>query len=254
VNPSQSRDFGILRTDGYSRVVHYEEKPDSAPPGADGKLLASMGNFIFRASTLVKAVRDDAITDTSHDIAGDIVAGMYQSRKVFAYDFRGNSVPGNTEQERGYWKDVGTLDAYYGANMDLVSVTPVFSLYNSLWPIHSYSYQCPPAKFVFSDFARKRIGVATDSMVSEGAIISGGSVVRSVISPMVRVNSYSTIEESVLMEGVNIGRHCRIRKAIIDKGVHVPPNTSIGFDPEEDGRRFHISPSGVVVIPKGYGF
>jgi glucose-1-phosphate adenylyltransferase len=254
VEASQCSRFGVMETDASGRVTAYSEKPERAAPGPDGTVLASMGNFIFKTSVLVDAVVADARVSSGHDIPQDIVTPMIGSGRVMAYDFRTNIVPGVSEKERGYWKDVGTIDSYYKANMDLVAVSPVFSLYNNLWPIHSHHHHFPPAKFVFSDFGSKRVGVATDSMVCDGAIVSGGSVVRSIISPMVRINSYSTLEESVAMEGVDVGRHCRIRKAIIDKGVRVPPGTEIGFDPEEDRKMFHMSEGGVVVIPKGYEF
>jgi glucose-1-phosphate adenylyltransferase len=254
VDVSLSGQFGVIRTAPDGRVIHYEEKPERAEPGPGGRIIASMGNFMFNTGVLVEEVTADAGADSGHDIARDVVARVWERRNVYAYDFGQNSVPGMTENERAYWKDVGTLDAYYGAHLDLVSVTPVFSLYNELWPIRSFSYQLPPAKFVFSDFDGKRVGLATDSLVCEGAIVSGGTVVRSVLSPMVRVNSYSSVEDSILLNGVDIGRHSRIRKAIIDKHVRVPPGTVIGYDPEKDAKRFHVSEGGVVVVPRGYVF
>ena len=254
VPASQSSEFGNLKADDAGRVIHYEEKPKQASPGQDGMVRASMGNFIFNTDVLLEELELDAMTDSTHDIAGDIVAGSISKRRVFAYDFKSNYVPGTSEQEMGYWKDVGTLDSYYCANMDLVSVSPVFSLYNSYWPIRSYHYQCPPAKFVFSDIKGGRVGVAYDSLVCEGAIISGGTVRSSIVSPLVRINSYSLVEESVLLEGVTIGRHCRIKKAIIDKNVNIPAGTVIGHSIAEDRARFHVSPDGVVIIPRGYLF
>jgi glucose-1-phosphate adenylyltransferase len=254
VNAAESRQFGVMKTDAVGRVTWYEEKPARAEPDAAGRVLASMGNFIVNADVLIDEVSADARTDSTHDLARDIVAHLWERRPVFAYDFTRNDVPGMNENERGYWKDVGTIDAYYNAHMDLVSVTPVFSLYNGFWPIRSLPYQCPPAKFVFSDFEGKRAGLATDSLICEGAIVSGGSVTRSVLSPLVRVRSFSSVEDAILFEGVDIGRHSRVRKAIIDKNVHVPPGTVIGYDSDADAKRFHISEGGVVVIPKGYVF
>ena len=160
-------------------------------------------------------------------------------------------VPGLGQRERGYWRDVGTLDSYFQANMDLIAVEPIFNLYNSQWPIITASTSLPPAKFVFGDVAQKRVGRALDSLVSEGCIISGGLVERSVLSPRVRINSWSQVHDSILMENVEIGRHCEIRKAIIDKNVTIPPGTKIGVDLEEDRKRFQVTESGIVVIPKG---
>jgi len=176
---------------------------------------------------------------------------MYERKRVFVYDFAKNAVPGQSERERGYWRDVGSLDAYYQANIDLVDVNPVFSLYNDQWPIFTIQYNYPPAKFVFASEHEGRVGRATDSLVSEGCIISGGRVNGSILSPKVRVNSYASVEGSILFENVDIGRHCRIRKAIIDKHVEIPAGTSIGYDLEEDRKRFHVTESGIVVIPKG---
>jgi glucose-1-phosphate adenylyltransferase len=254
VEASRCSEFGVIRADGDGRVTGYDEKPQAAVADANGRILASMGNYIFNASILKEEVIADAAAETNHDLAGNVVAGMFGRRSVYAYDFRENLVSGAAENERGYWKDVGTIDSYYGAHMDLVSVTPVFSLYNELWPIHSFSYQCPPAKFVFSKFDEGRVGFAIDSLVGEGTIVSGGTVMRSVIAPLVRINSYCTVEETVLMEHVVVGRRCKIRRAIVDKGVKIPPGTEIGLNPEEDQARFHVSPGGVVVIPKGYVF
>jgi glucose-1-phosphate adenylyltransferase len=155
------------------------------------------------------------------------------------------------ESERGYWRDVGTIDAYWRASVDLISVSPAFSLYNAAWPIYSAYYPSPPAKFVFADERHNRIGIATDSMVSEGCIISGGQVDRSILGVRVRVNSFSDVSESILFDDVEVGRHAQIRRAIIDKGVTIPPGTTIGYDPEADRRRFTVSDQGVVVIPKG---
>jgi glucose-1-phosphate adenylyltransferase len=160
-------------------------------------------------------------------------------------------VPGMEPKERGYWRDVGDIDSYFDSNMGLVDVDPVFNLYNFRWPLFTHSQHYPPAKFVFADQAGGRVGYATDSLVSEGCIVSGGHVHHSVLSPKVRVNSYSTVEQCILFENVQIGRHCKIKKAIIDKNVVIPVGTTIGFEPEEDRRRFHVTAKGVVVIPKG---
>jgi glucose-1-phosphate adenylyltransferase len=211
-----------------------------------------MGNYIFETDALVREVVEDAKDEQSvHDFGKSILSRLHERSRVFAYDFLQNSVPGQGHRERGYWRDVGTLDAYFQANMDLITVEPIFNLYNAQWPIATASSSLPPAKFVFADVASKRVGEATDSLVSEGCIISGGSVGTSVLSPRVRVNSWAEVTDSILMENVEIGRHCVVRRAIIDKNVTIPPGTQIGVDLDEDRKRFHVTESGIVVIPKG---
>jgi glucose-1-phosphate adenylyltransferase len=211
-----------------------------------------MGNYLFTTSQLVQEILDDAGDSTSvHDFGKSIVTGMHKRKAVFVYNFMDNRVPGQTDRERGYWRDVGSLDAYFQANMDLVAVDPIFSLYNDRWPIYTLHANAPPAKFVFNNAKEQRVGRATDSLISEGCIVSGSSVHHSILSPSVRVHSYSSVEECIVFEKVSIGRHCRIRRTIIDKHVAIPPNTVIGFDPVADKRRFHVTESGIVVIPKG---
>jgi glucose-1-phosphate adenylyltransferase len=252
---SEASEFGIIEVDREGRMIGFVEKPKSDPktmPGDPTRCLASMGNYLFTTDVLVQEiVRDAGDPNSAHDFGKSIVAAMYQRKRVFVYDFATNTVPGQSERERGYWRDVGSLDAYYQSNMDLVDVDPVFSLYNSQWPIYTIQYNYPPAKFVFANEREGRLGRATDSLVSEGCIISGGRVDRSILSPKVRINSYASVEGSILFENVNIGRHCRIRRAIIDKHVDIPPGTVIGYDPEEDRARFQVTESGIVVIPKG---
>jgi glucose-1-phosphate adenylyltransferase len=251
----EAHEFGIIEVDGEGRMVGFMEKPKERPrtvPGDPTRCLASMGNYLFTTEALVQEiVRDAGDAQSAHDFGKSIVTGMYARRPVYVYDFAQNRVPGQTEKERGYWRDVGSLDAYYQANMDLVAVDPVFSLYNSEWPIYTIQHNHPPAKFVFANERENRVGKATDSLVSEGCIVSGGQVHHSILSPRVRVNSYASVEDSILFDDVNVGRHCRIRRAIIDKHVEVPPGTQIGYDLEEDRRRFHVTESGIVVIPKG---
>ncbi len=250
----EGSDFGILDVGPDGEVRNFVEKPKNPPPmpGDPTKCLASMGNYIFNTDTLVREVVNDAkLENSSHDFGKSILASINKRARVYAYDFQQNMVPGLGKRERGYWRDVGTLDAYFQANMDLIAVEPIFNLYNSQWPIATASGSLPPAKFVFNDAAQKRIGRAADSLVSEGCIISGGLVERSVLSQRVRVNSWSTVQDSILMENVEIGRHCDIRKAIIDKNVTIPPGTKIGVDLDEDRKRFHVTESGIVVIPKG---
>jgi glucose-1-phosphate adenylyltransferase len=245
----------VIEVDAEGRMIGFQEKPKAGAktiPGDPERCLASMGNYIFTTDALVQEiVRDAGDTASVHDFGKSIVTSMFQRKRVYVYDFARNVVPGQSERERGYWRDVGSLDAYFQANMDLVAVDPVFSLYNDQWPIYTIQYNYPPAKFVFNNEPEKRVGRATDSLVSEGCIISGGQVHHSIVSPGVRVNSYSYVEESILFEDVNVGRHCRIRRAILDKHVDVPPGTTIGYDLERDRKQFHVTDSGIVVIPKG---
>jgi glucose-1-phosphate adenylyltransferase len=251
----EAEDFGIIEVDTEGRMIGFTEKPKSGAktmPGDPTRCLASMGNYLFTTDVLVQEIVRDAGDPASvHDFGKSIVASMYQRKRVYVYDFATNVVPGQGERERGYWRDVGSLDAYYQANMDLVEVDPVFSLYNDRWPIYTVQYTSPPVKFVFANETEGRVGKATDSLISEGCIISGGQVNRSILSPRVRINSYAQVEDSLIFENVNIGRHCRIRRAIIDKHVDIPAGTSIGYDLEEDRKRFHVTETGIVVIPKG---
>jgi glucose-1-phosphate adenylyltransferase len=250
----QGSEFGILDVAPDGRVKAFVEKPKNPPPmpGDPTRCLASMGNYLFRTDALVNEVVQDAKLESSaHDFGKSILSFMHERASVYAYDFFTNVVPGQGQRERGYWRDVGTLDAYFQSNMDLVAVEPVFNLYNAQWPIHTANSTLPPAKFVFNDAPTDRVGYATDSLVSEGCIISGGHVSRSVLSPRVRVNSWAEVHDSILMEGVEIGRHAVVRRAIIDKNVTIPPGTKIGVDPEEDKKRFVLTESGLVVIPKG---
>jgi glucose-1-phosphate adenylyltransferase len=251
----EAPDFGIIEVDEEGRMIGFVEKPKSGAktmPGDPTRCLASMGNYLFTTDALVQEiVRDAGDPESAHDFGKSIVASMYERKRVYVYDFAKNRVPGQSEKERGYWRDVGSLDAYYQCNMDLVAVDPVFSLYNERWPIFTNQHNAPPVKFVFNNETEHRVGRATDSLVSEGCIISGGQVDHSIVSPKVRVNSYASVEHSILFENVNIGRHCRIRRAIIDKHVEIPPHTEIGYDLEKDARQFHVTESGIVVIPKG---
>ncbi len=248
-----ARQFGVIEVDKNSKMIGFEEKPAMPKeiPGKPKRTLASMGNYIFKTEKMLEILESDALRNTAHDFGRTIIPESFSNYKVFVYDFFNNSYPGMTEEERGYWKDVGTIGAYWKVNMDFVAVSPVFNLYNDAWPLRSYHPDVPPAKFVFADEEHDRMGIATDSLVAEGSIISGGTIDRCVLFPKVRINSYSTIEQSVLMEGAEIGRHSRIKKAIIDKGVKIPPGTEIGYDPQQDKERFHVSEDGIVVIPKG---
>jgi glucose-1-phosphate adenylyltransferase len=245
--------FGILEVGDDGRILGFEEKPSEprAIPGHPDLALASMGNYIFRASVLIEALEHDALQDTSHDFGKNLIPALLKGgARLFAYDFSANRVPGN-EDLAPYWRDVGTVDSYWDASMDLISVTPPLNLYNQKWPIKSLSPQLPPAKFVFADAVSQRIGLATDSLVAPGSIISGGTIHRSILFPRVRINSFSHVEECVLMDGVDVGRYARLKRVIADKGVQIPPRIEIGFDLEEDRKRFHVSEGGVVVLPKG---
>jgi len=253
---AEAMDFGIIEMAPDGRMIGFVEKPkpgtEKTMPGDDTRCLASMGNYLFRTDALVQEiVRDAGDAASAHDFGKSIVTSMHSRKRVFVYDFMHNRVPGQSEKERGYWRDVGSLDAYYQANMDLVDVDPIFSLYNFDWPIFTIRYNYPPAKFVFNNEKDRRVGHATDSLISEGCIVSGGHVHHSIVSPRVRVNSYSYVEGCILFEDVTVGRHCKIRRAIIDKHVDIPAGTVIGYDPEEDKARFQVTESGIVVIPKG---
>ena len=250
--PAEEMDqFGIVECDATQRVTGFLEKPP-VPPGASGTRLASMGLYVFTTGPLVRALADDADRqDSKHDFGRDILPNFARTGTLYGYDFSTNVVPESTEAERGYWRDVGSIDAYWQASADLISVTPAFSLYNPAWPIYSAFFPSPPAKFVFADKESNRVGIATDSMVSEGCIISGGRVDRSILGLRTRVNSFSDVAESILFDDVEVGRHARIRRAIIDKGVRIPAGMEIGYDLAADRKRFTVSEGGVVVVPKG---
>jgi glucose-1-phosphate adenylyltransferase len=252
----QAHEFGVLEVDEAGRVLGFVEKPRPDQvrplPGDPTRCLASMGNYIFTTDALVReTVRDAARLESTHDFGQSILAEMFRQAKVYAYDFTKNRIPGQTERERGYFRDVGTVDAYYQTNLDLTEVDPIFNLHNDQWPVFSAQQHNAPAKFVFSDAAHDRVGRATDSLVSEGCIISGGHVHKSILSPRVRINSYSYVEDSILFENVVVGRRARIRRTIVDKNVEIPAGATIGYDAQEDRKRFFVSDGGVVVIPKG---
>jgi glucose-1-phosphate adenylyltransferase len=248
----EARAFGVLAVDDSGKVVAFDEKPARPReiPGRPGWALASMGNYIFSTDTLVDELQRDQDQDGSaHDFGKNVIPAMVGRSRVFAYDFLENEIPGQLEHERGYWRDVGTVASYFQANMDLLAVSPQFDLYNPRWPMRTWAQPLPPAKFVFADEEHARMGIATDSLVSEGCVVSGGRIDRTILGPSARINSFAHVEESILFDGVDVGRHARIRRAIIDKGVHIPPRTEIGYDPVADARRFSIV-DGIVVIPK----
>jgi glucose-1-phosphate adenylyltransferase len=241
-----SREFGVIQVDEEGQVIGFEEKPEEPKtiPGDPEGILASMGVYVFPTEILVRRLIEDARSDSTHDFGRDIIPAMINKDRVFGFDFRKGDRGGT-----GYWRDVGTLEAYFEANMDLISVTPQLNLYDPQWPIFTYQSPYPPAKTVLEE--EGRMGTAINSVISNGCIISGGSVKRSILSPRVAVHSYAEVEDSILLEGVDIGRHARIRKAIIDKDVQIPPKMEIGYDLDEDARRFTVTESGIVVVPKG---
>lgn len=246
---------GVLQVDAQGRVTHFQEKPASpAPmPGDASRCLASMGNYLFNTALLLELLERDAERQASqHDFGRDIIPSLIHEQPVHAYDLRQNRFPGEPETQYPYWRDVGTLDAYYEANMDLRENIPPLNLYNPLWPIRAGASLSPPAKFIYNEAGR--CGQAMQSVVAEGCIISGGKVVGSVLGQNVFVHSYSHVEESVIMDDCHIHHHARIRRAIIDKNVHVPAWEEIGWDMERDRKRFQVTESGLVVLPKGYSF
>ena len=236
--------FGILETDEHWRIIGFQEKP--AQPKVSrihpDKTNASMGVYLFNTQLLVPILIADAEDPTStHDFGKDVLPRILDKYRVYAYNFRDEN-----KKETSYWRDVGTVDAYHEANLDLISVSPVFNLYDKGWPLHTWQQQYPPAKFVFAD--PKRMGVALDSIVSGGSVVSGGRVEKCVLGYDVRVNSYSEVQESIVFNHVNIGRRCHIRRAIVDRHVNLPEGTEIGYDLEADRARYTVSEGGVVIV------
>ena len=253
VSKEDARQFGVMQIDTDQRIVGFQEKVPDPPtiPGDPEHCLASMGIYVFTARFLFEHLCQDAThARSTHDFGRDLIPSLIDQCRVFAFPFRDENRKGSP-----YWRDVGTLDAYFEANMDLVDVDPQLNMYDHDWPIRTYQPNYPPPKFVFGgDADEERCGRAMDSIVCQGTIVSGGMVRRCVLGPNVRVNSYASVEESILYDGVDIGRHARVRRAIIDKGIQIPSGVAIGYDPDLDRQRgFTISPTGVTVIASSDG-
>lgn len=252
---SLAGEFGVIEVDpkDATRIAAFREKPSDPVGLADspGEVLASMGNYVFDADALVKAVTADAEdVNSRHDMGGDIVPMFVNAGTAGVYDFIRNDVPGSTPRDRDYWRDVGTLDAYFEANLDLIAIEPVFNLYNEAWPVYTGYTGLPPAKFVHA--GPGRLGHAADSIVSPGVVVSGATVSRSVLSPGVRLHSWAQVTESVLMDDVIVSRHAQVHRAILDKNVVVPERGRIGVDRAHDlARGFTVTESGITVVPKG---
>jgi len=242
---SEASRFGICEIDSTGRIIGWQEKPADPKPSAHdpNKCHVSMGIYCFNRDLLIDALLADADDPNSqHDFGKNVIPRLIEKGCVYSFNFIDEN-----KKEASYWRDIGTIEAYYEANMDLVSVSPVFNLYDSVWPIRTYQRQYPPAKFVFAQEGR-RMGIAVDSIVSMGSIISGGRVTGSVVSPDVRVNSYTEVESSILFSHVNIGRYSRIRRAIIDRHMHIPEHSEIGYNLEEDRKKYHVTETGIVVV------
>jgi len=245
----QAAEFGVVEAAPDGRVVAFHEKRADAPsmPGDPERVFASMGNYIFSTPALIRELKKDAAReDSSHDFGRDILPGLAGRAPLYAYDFQSNRIPGEPAGKPAYWRDVGTIEAYYEASMDLRAIEPALNLYNRQWPLMTAGYADPPAKFVFDEEGRR--GQAIDSIVSAGAILSGGMVRNSVIGRYVRVHSGAVVDESVIFDNCDIGRRARIRRAILDKNVRVPEGTLIGYGPEADRRLYHVTESGLVVV------
>ncbi len=243
-----SKEFGVIEIDDDDyRVTGFHEKPDypKTVPAKPDKILASMGIYVFNTEILVRKLIEDAKKNTAHDFGKNILPTMVNKNRVFSYNCK------NEKGEACYWRDVGAIETYFESNMDLVSVSPLLNLYDPEWPIHTYHSPFPPAKTILNDEGGRR-GSALESIISGGCILSGGEVRRSLLSPNVRIESFAKVEDSILLEGVRVGEQVRIRRAIIDKESEIPPGMQIGYNMEEDTKRFTVTESGIVVVPKGF--
>jgi glucose-1-phosphate adenylyltransferase len=245
----ESKEFGVIETDGQGAVVGFHEKSAEAPtmPGDATRVYASMGNYIFSTDTLLRELyADGEREDSSHDFGRDILPGLIGRAEMFAYDFQTNRIPGDPPDQPAYWRDVGTIDAYYEASMDLRSVKPELNLYNRQWPLRTAGYQDPPVKFTFDEESRR--GTSVDSIIAGGAILAGGTVKNSIIGRAVKVHTGAVVEESVLFDSCDIGRHARVRRAILDKNVRIPEGAQVGYDLDRDRQFHHVTESGIVVV------
>lgn len=254
VSKKEAKQFGVMQVDENQRIIGFDEKPDEPKtvPGSTDECLASMGIYVFNARFLFDELcKDAALPESAHDFGKNIIPSIIDSHRVVAFPFRDEN-----KGEQAYWRDVGTTDAYFEANLELTDVEPPLNLYDDHWPVRTHQPNLPPSKTVFADAGTSEVrrGEAIDSIVSHGAILSGGQANKCIIGPGSRINSFTTLDECILFSRVNIGRHCKIRRAIIDKGVYIPEGTVIGYDPDEDRRRgFTVTESGVVVIAKDEG-
>jgi glucose-1-phosphate adenylyltransferase len=249
VDKKYAKEFGVIEVDKDGRIIGFVEKREDAPtmPGDPTKVLASMGNYIFSSELLLKMVYEDVKNpESSHDFGKDILPALIGKVEMFAYDFQTNRIAGDPPEGMPYWRDVGTLDAYYEASMDVRAIDPPLNLYNRQWPLRTSGYSDPPAKFAFDEEQRR--GQAIDSMVSGGCIISGGIVKRSVVGRWVRVHSGALVEDSIVFDNVDIGRRAKIRRAIIEKNARIPEDAVIGYDLEEDAKHYHVTETGIVVV------
>jgi glucose-1-phosphate adenylyltransferase len=245
-------EFGVIEAADDGRIMAFHEKNPDAPtmPGDDTRVYASMGNYIFSTRTLLRLLHDDAAEESSnHDFGKDILPKLAGRSQIFAYNFQTNRIPGEPPDAVPYWRDVGTIDSYYEANMDLRSVSPALNLYNREWPLRTASYPDPPAKFAFDE--EKRRGHAIDTIVSGGCILSGGSVRDSVLGRSVRVHTGADVDQCVILDNCDIGRRSRLRRVVLDKNVRIPEDVEIGYDLERDARNYHVTESGLVVIGGG---
>ena len=245
-----AHEFGVIETDENNRILAFHEKNPDSPtiPGQPDHVFASMGNYLFSTRVLLKALEDDAADESStHDFGRDILPKMVNDQQpIYAYDYQTNTIPGEPSDMKVYWRDVGTIDAYWEANMDLRAVKPLLNLYNRQWPLRTSSFPDPPAKFTFDD--QNRRGEAVDSIVSGGCILSGGRVKNSILGRGVRVHAGAMVEDSVILDNCDIGRRAKVRRAILDKNVKVPEDATIGYDPVQDNKLYHVTETGIVVV------
>lgn len=254
VPQDEARDFGVVEVDDDGRMIGFEEKPSrpKSMPGRPGWSLASMGNYMFNSKFLVRELLSDSkLANSHHDFGKDILPSIYNHHPVYVYDFNENRIKGESDASRGYWKDIGTLEAFYEANMDCCAVSPIFNLYNNKWPLRTINWNLPPAKFVFGESDPEgRKGVALDSIVCEGCICSGGRAIHSILSPGCQIHSHALVTDSILFPNVDVGRGARINRAIIEKGIKIPPGFEVGVNLDKDRERFHVTETGIVVIAK----